>query len=274
MDALVSFRVGTTARSEVPRLQEPMAPPLLSQTLCTLDNLKNSVRHPISQKTPGRGQLQETDCLPSPAPPELAALQVVVPQKDSSGLTLVKETYQLHRDNPGVVENLCLLLAHLASYRENPSPPPPGASLRGALLPALNGRREGSPLNVLFVTRVPTLHPAPDPLGTEGTGPSPGLLASRHTEPGAAEASAWWSSGLLRTLCSAHRRHPVRAAVQQHPAPGPGDQGALHLQPGECWPGPRTPDLTDTCGQTQVAVSPGYRSRACAEHPGVLCVAS
>ncbi|XP_039714737.1 serine/threonine kinase-like domain-containing protein STKLD1 [Pteropus medius] len=49
---------------------------------------------------------------------ELAALQVVVPQKDSSGLTLVKETYQLHRDNPGVVENLCLLLAHLASYQD------------------------------------------------------------------------------------------------------------------------------------------------------------
>ncbi|XP_016008494.2 serine/threonine kinase-like domain-containing protein STKLD1 isoform X1 [Rousettus aegyptiacus] len=49
---------------------------------------------------------------------ELAALQVVVTEKDSSGLALIKETYQRHRDDPGVVENLCLLLAHLASYQD------------------------------------------------------------------------------------------------------------------------------------------------------------
>lgn len=72
--------------------------------------------------------MRERTCLPPPAPPELAALQVVVTEKDSSGLALIKETYQRHRDDPGVVENLCLLLAHLASYRENrpllPPPPP------------------------------------------------------------------------------------------------------------------------------------------------------
>lgn len=118
------------ARSEVPRLQEPVAPPMPSQALCTLDNLKNSVRrHHTSQKTPGHGRLRERTCLPPPAPPELAALQVVVTEKDSSGLALIKETYQRHRDDPGVVENLCLLLAHLASYRENrPLPPLPPRS--------------------------------------------------------------------------------------------------------------------------------------------------
>lgn len=154
------------ARSEVPRLQEPVAPPMPSQALCTLDNLKNSVRrHHTSQKTPGRGRLRERTCLPPPAPPELAALQVVVTEKDSSGLALIKETYQRHRDDPGVVENLCLLLAHLASYRENrpllPSPPPAQEPAGGTLLPALGGRREGNPLNVLFVTRMPTLHQDP-----------------------------------------------------------------------------------------------------------------
>lgn len=37
---------------------------------------------------------------------------------------------------------------------------------------------------------------------------------------------------------SAHRGHPARAGVQWRPAPGQGDQGALHLQPREC---PRAP---------------------------------
>ncbi|XP_032334713.1 serine/threonine kinase-like domain-containing protein STKLD1 isoform X1 [Camelus ferus] len=47
---------------------------------------------------------------------ELAALQVVMPEEDSSGLTLLQETYQLHRDDPEVVESICVLLAQLASY--------------------------------------------------------------------------------------------------------------------------------------------------------------
>ncbi|XP_036757287.2 serine/threonine kinase-like domain-containing protein STKLD1 [Manis pentadactyla] len=49
---------------------------------------------------------------------ELAALQVVAPAEGSSGLTLLQETYQLYKDDPEVVENVCMLLAHLASYSE------------------------------------------------------------------------------------------------------------------------------------------------------------
>uniref|UniRef100_A0A671FKS5 Serine/threonine kinase-like domain-containing protein STKLD1 n=1 Tax=Rhinolophus ferrumequinum TaxID=59479 RepID=A0A671FKS5_RHIFE len=49
---------------------------------------------------------------------ELVALQVVVPEEGSSGLALIKETYQLYRDAPEVVENVCMLLAHLASYQD------------------------------------------------------------------------------------------------------------------------------------------------------------
>ncbi|XP_070108146.1 serine/threonine kinase-like domain-containing protein STKLD1 isoform X8 [Equus przewalskii] len=49
---------------------------------------------------------------------ELVALHVVMPKEGSSGLVLIKETYQLYRDDPEVVENVCMLLAHLASYKE------------------------------------------------------------------------------------------------------------------------------------------------------------
>ncbi|XP_032721474.1 LOW QUALITY PROTEIN: serine/threonine kinase-like domain-containing protein STKLD1 [Lontra canadensis] len=49
---------------------------------------------------------------------ELAALQVVVPEEGGSGLDLLQETYQLYKDDPEVVENICLLLAHLASYED------------------------------------------------------------------------------------------------------------------------------------------------------------
>eukprot|EP00070_Physeter_catodon_P046642 XP_028353536.1 serine/threonine kinase-like domain-containing protein STKLD1 [Physeter catodon] len=49
---------------------------------------------------------------------ELAALQVAMPEEGSSGLTLVQETYQLHQDDPEVAESICMLLAHLASYKE------------------------------------------------------------------------------------------------------------------------------------------------------------
>ncbi|XP_012663676.1 serine/threonine kinase-like domain-containing protein STKLD1 isoform X1 [Otolemur garnettii] len=48
---------------------------------------------------------------------ELVAFQVVV-QEDTGGLGLIKETYQLYKDDPEVVENVCMLLAHLASYKE------------------------------------------------------------------------------------------------------------------------------------------------------------
>uniref|UniRef100_A0A8D1UJH3 Serine/threonine kinase-like domain-containing protein STKLD1 n=1 Tax=Sus scrofa TaxID=9823 RepID=A0A8D1UJH3_PIG len=49
---------------------------------------------------------------------ELAALQVVTPEESSNGLALIQETYQLHRDDPEVVESLCMLLAQLASHKE------------------------------------------------------------------------------------------------------------------------------------------------------------
>uniref|UniRef100_A0A8C6BTT7 Serine/threonine kinase like domain containing 1 n=1 Tax=Monodon monoceros TaxID=40151 RepID=A0A8C6BTT7_MONMO len=49
---------------------------------------------------------------------ELAALQVVMPEEGSSGLTLIQETYQLHQDDPEVVESICMLLAHLASHKD------------------------------------------------------------------------------------------------------------------------------------------------------------
>ncbi|XP_070108144.1 serine/threonine kinase-like domain-containing protein STKLD1 isoform X3 [Equus przewalskii] len=54
---------------------------------------------------------------------ELVALHVVMPKEGSSGLVLIKETYQLYRDDPEVVENVCMLLAHLASYSEPPQVP-------------------------------------------------------------------------------------------------------------------------------------------------------
>ncbi|XP_044120300.1 serine/threonine kinase-like domain-containing protein STKLD1 [Neovison vison] len=49
---------------------------------------------------------------------ELAALQVVEPEEGGSGLDLLQETYQLYKDDPEVVENICLLLAHLAAYED------------------------------------------------------------------------------------------------------------------------------------------------------------
>ncbi|XP_065784214.1 serine/threonine kinase-like domain-containing protein STKLD1 [Muntiacus reevesi] len=49
---------------------------------------------------------------------ELAALQVVMPRESGGGLDLILETYQLHRDDPEVVESMCLLLARLAAHKE------------------------------------------------------------------------------------------------------------------------------------------------------------
>ncbi|XP_010607209.1 serine/threonine kinase-like domain-containing protein STKLD1 isoform X2 [Fukomys damarensis] len=49
---------------------------------------------------------------------ELAAFRVVALEEGGSGLSLLQETYQLYRDDSEVVENLCMLLAHLASYKD------------------------------------------------------------------------------------------------------------------------------------------------------------
>ncbi|XP_058528918.1 serine/threonine kinase-like domain-containing protein STKLD1 isoform X5 [Ochotona princeps] len=49
---------------------------------------------------------------------ELAAFRVAVVEEDRSGLMLLRDIYQLHRDDPEVVENVCMLLAYLARYKE------------------------------------------------------------------------------------------------------------------------------------------------------------
>ncbi|KAL1785314.1 serine/threonine kinase-like domain-containing protein STKLD1 [Sigmodon hispidus] len=49
---------------------------------------------------------------------ELVAFRVAILEEGSSGLYLLQDIYQLYRDDPEVVENLCMLLAHLASYKE------------------------------------------------------------------------------------------------------------------------------------------------------------
>lgn len=56
-----------------------------------------------------------------------------MPEEKGSGLSLIKDTYELYKDHPEVAENVCLLLVHLASYREHP---PPARCGPGSLLPA------------------------------------------------------------------------------------------------------------------------------------------
>lgn len=99
---------------------------MLPTALWALDNPTNSVwPFPISW-----GTLRPTHqgTTPPHPHPELAALQVVLPRESGSGLDLIQETYQLHRDDPEVVESVCLLLAHLGTYSEDPGswPPPTG----------------------------------------------------------------------------------------------------------------------------------------------------
>ncbi|XP_043422794.1 serine/threonine kinase-like domain-containing protein STKLD1 isoform X2 [Prionailurus bengalensis] len=49
---------------------------------------------------------------------ELAALQVAMPEEGGGGLSLIRETYRLYKDDPEVVATICMLLAHLTSYEE------------------------------------------------------------------------------------------------------------------------------------------------------------
>ncbi|KAK7802366.1 hypothetical protein U0070_018116 [Myodes glareolus] len=49
---------------------------------------------------------------------ELVAFRIAVLEEGSSGLYLLQDIYHLYKDDPEVVENLCMLLAHLASYKE------------------------------------------------------------------------------------------------------------------------------------------------------------
>lgn len=70
---------------------------------------------------------------PLPLPPELAALQVVLPVEIGKAPHLIRETYQLHCDDPEVVESVCLLLAYLAAYSEDPAHGCGGGEGRNAL---------------------------------------------------------------------------------------------------------------------------------------------
>ncbi|XP_041530432.1 serine/threonine kinase-like domain-containing protein STKLD1 isoform X2 [Microtus oregoni] len=49
---------------------------------------------------------------------ELVAFRIAILEEGSSGLYLLQDIYHLYNDDPEVVENLCMLLAHLASYKE------------------------------------------------------------------------------------------------------------------------------------------------------------
>ncbi|XP_020034587.2 serine/threonine kinase-like domain-containing protein STKLD1 [Castor canadensis] len=49
---------------------------------------------------------------------ELAAFRVALLEEGSSGFILLQEIYQVYKDDPEVAENICMLLAHLASYKE------------------------------------------------------------------------------------------------------------------------------------------------------------
>lgn len=47
---------------------------------------------------------------------ELAAFRVLVPVAGMRGLSLIKELYRLHADDPEIVENICLLFSEMAHY--------------------------------------------------------------------------------------------------------------------------------------------------------------
>lgn len=48
------------------------------------------------------------------------AFRIALLEEGSSGLYLLQDIYNLYNDDPEVVKNLCMLLAHLASYSEDP----------------------------------------------------------------------------------------------------------------------------------------------------------
>lgn len=65
-----------------------------------------------------------------------------MPEEGGGGLSLIRETYRLYKDDPEVVVNICMLLAHLTSYGASPPfpvIPPRKPVVRGTPLPALTG---------------------------------------------------------------------------------------------------------------------------------------
>ncbi|XP_027725507.1 serine/threonine kinase-like domain-containing protein STKLD1 [Vombatus ursinus] len=49
---------------------------------------------------------------------ELSAFRIMVIDEDSPGISLIKVTYQAYKDDPEVVENMCMLLSELVLYDE------------------------------------------------------------------------------------------------------------------------------------------------------------
>ncbi|XP_049751106.1 serine/threonine kinase-like domain-containing protein STKLD1 isoform X2 [Elephas maximus indicus] len=114
---------------------------------------------------------------------ELAAFQVVMPQEGSGGLALLQDTYELHKDDPKVVECLCTLLSHLVAYSEP--------------LPCLPGSGRGAPKPALHIPECP-VRQAPTRL--RGTRAPPPHSAAPSTKPEAALASS--------VVLSPHGHHP------------------------------------------------------------------
>ncbi|EHH57004.1 hypothetical protein EGM_06557, partial [Macaca fascicularis] len=103
---------------------------------------------------------------------ELAAFKVVVQEEGGSGLSLIKETYQLHKDDPEVVENVGMLLVHLASYEE--ILPELVSSSMKALVQEIKERFTSSLVSDRSAFSKPGLPP--------GGSPQPGCTASRGLE--------------------------------------------------------------------------------------------
>nr|XP_021527084.1 serine/threonine kinase-like domain-containing protein STKLD1 isoform X3 [Aotus nancymaae] len=103
---------------------------------------------------------------------ELAAFKVVVQEEGSSGLSLIKETYRLHRDDPEVVENVGMLLVHLASYEE--ILPELVSSGMKALVQEIKERFTSSQVSDSSAFSKPGLPP--------GGSPQPGCTTSRGLE--------------------------------------------------------------------------------------------
>lgn len=126
---------------------------------------------------------------------------MVVPQAAGSGLALIQETYSLYNDDPEVVENMCMLLAHLAAYSEWPvcgwegtsrhitgqsAHAVPGVGWRGE-----GGVEEGSPHKLLCSTH------RGDCMGDgvqRHPGPGPGDEGPFHFQSGKCEPSAGWAA--------------------------------------------------------------------------------
>ncbi|XP_042537045.1 serine/threonine kinase-like domain-containing protein STKLD1 isoform X2 [Dipodomys spectabilis] len=121
---------------------------------------------------------------------ELVAFRVAVLEVEGSGLWLLRDIYQLYKDDPEVVENLCMLLAYLASYKEIVSELESGG-IR-ALAQEMVERFTSSLELVAYATTVlqrldevkPQVKPSPPLRGDRGPqGPAGGTLLSEVEPP-------------------------------------------------------------------------------------------